>query len=141
MSLETTGFDELINKLNTLGNVGSKVGKKAVKSGLEVTLRQLKADSPKNTGKGANGISITSLKVYKGGSVWGKCGIDSSNWADTKQLWYHHFGYSNKGLKFKGMPIAIHTGWMTASFNKVKNRAGQQIEDTVLSEIKSILGS
>ena len=48
MSVEFSGFDELINDLNNLGNIGNKIGKKAVEEGAKIVLEQQKKDAPRD---------------------------------------------------------------------------------------------
>lgn len=90
MSVEFSGFDELINDLNNLGDVGNRIGKKAVAEGSKIVLEQEKKDSPrdaKSNEHGADKLKVTKIKRYpKSGTVVGKVGIDSSNWEDCKHL-------------------------------------------------------
>lgn len=141
MAMEVSGFDDLFGTLELLGNVGNKVGKKAVKAGLDEMLDQMKKDAPKDTGDSADHLEITRLKQYKGGSVWGACGISSKNWEETKALWFQHFGYENKGARgwFKGRIVRANVGWMTDSFEKSNKKAEAILEKTVADEIDRIL--
>lgn len=36
MGIKTSGFDDLLNDLNNLGNIGNKIGKKAVEEGTKI---------------------------------------------------------------------------------------------------------
>lgn len=136
MGLDVKGFDDLFGTLDLLGNVGDKVGKKAVKEGLGDILNQMENDAPKDTGNSAKKLDITRLKQYKGGTVWGACGIGAKNWEETKGLWYQHYGYENH---INGKRVENNVGWMTSSFEKSKQKAENKIVDVISSELDSIL--
>ena len=82
------GFDELLNDLERLGDVGKKVGKKAVQNASKIVLEQMKKDAPRSgdNDHGADSLKVTQVKTYKTGTVVSKTGIDSSNWEDAKGL-------------------------------------------------------
>ncbi len=68
MSVEFSGFDELINDLNNLGAIGNKIGKKAVEEGAKIVLEQQKKDAPRDADAddnehGADKLDITEIKV------------------------------------------------------------------------------
>ena len=48
MSVELSGFDELISDLNNLGAIGNKIGRKAVEEGAKIVLEQQKKDAPRS---------------------------------------------------------------------------------------------
>ena len=148
--MKIEGFKELERTLEALGQVGNKIGKRAIKKGLNLTLEQLKKDAPKSGGKSSLGIPIKSggaakhlrvvgMKAYKGGSIYGQCGIDKGNWAETKQLWFQHFGYENHGLNFSGEPITKNVGWFTEAWRKIKSKAAAEVEKEIQNEIKRVL--
>lgn len=136
MSLDVKGFDSLLKKLDSLGSVGDKVGKKAVRAGLKVVLDQEKKDAPKDSGNSASKLRITNIKQYKGGTVWGKVGIDGKNWEQCKALYYQHYGYINHRT---GDKVTKHVGWMSESFEKCKSEAEQEMIRAANNEISSIL--
>ena len=90
MSVSFNGFDELINDLNNLGNIGNKIGKKAVEEGAKIVLEQQKKDAPRDADDnehGADKLDITEIKKYsKSGTVVGKVGISAENWEECKHL-------------------------------------------------------
>lgn len=156
MKSSIKGFDELDRKLDALGNVAKKVSQKAVREGMKPILAQLKKDAPHNstgispTGipyektKGAKALKVTKVKTYaKTGTTIIRAGIDKSNWEDTKHLYFHHYGYENKGLKgrFSGKMVTNHVGWVYKSFNKSKAEGEIQMIAVMQSEINRILGS
>lgn len=139
MSIELSGFDELINDLNNLGDVGKKVGRKAVQEASKIVLQQEKKDAPRdahNSNHGANKLKVTQIKQYKSGTVVGKIGIDSSNWEAVSHLYYQHYGFEH--YKSKKM-VTVHVGWMNDSFNKCKEKAAKVMMDVASQEIDKIL--
>lgn len=134
MGIETKGFDELIRKLEDMGNKSNLIAKNAVTKGAEMVLEQQKKDAPSQTGKGAAALSIGEVKKYKTG-VYAKIGINKDNWEQTKHLYYQHFGYHNKGWKMKNKPklVVKRAGWMNESFNKVEDKA----KLAIIAEIKN----
>lgn len=117
-------FDVLMQKFENLKDRSMKNGKQIVNKAAEVVLKQQKIDAPRNTGKGADSLKITEVKLYKA-SVYARIGISKDNWEVAKGLWYQHFGYHNNGLGgiFGGKFVATHAGWMNQSFDKCKDKA------------------
>lgn len=155
MGLKTKGFDDLDKTLNALGSVGRKVGQKAVREGMKPILEQMKKDAPNNPKgisplgltykktKGAKALKVTKVKTYaKTGTTIIRAGIDKSNWDETKHLYFHHYGYENKGLKgrFEGVQVNTHVGWVTKSFNHKKEEGMKRMTEVVQSEINNIIG-
>ena len=135
MSLETKGFDELLNTLETLGNVGNKVGRNAVKAGAEAGLPYLKKYAPKDSGDGAKKLRITSTKKFKN-DWWSQMGIDSKNWEDCKGLWYQHWSYTHWK---SGEKISKHVGWMDKAYKKAEKTMGDTIIKTLEVELDKVL--
>lgn len=132
------GLDNLLDDLGRLGDVGKKVGKKAVQNASKIVLNQQKKDAPRSDDEehGADKLKVTQIKTYKTGTCVGKIGIDSSNWEDTKGLWFQNFGFEHYK---SGKRVEPHVGWMRQSFDKVKEETYKSIENEVLSEIDKII--
>lgn len=79
--MASDGFDELLNKLGDLGQVGNKVGKEALNAGAKVVLEQQKKDAPRDTGDGAK-----YLEISKSTSSLAQVGFTKDNWEHTKGL-------------------------------------------------------
>lgn len=148
MSMNADGFDDLFATLNSLGNVGDKIGKKALRAGLKPVVAQMKTDAPKGDGSlgiptktndGYKKLKVLDVKRFKNGTFIGYAGINSKNFEETKHLLFHHYGYGNKGLNFNGQPINMHVGWMTKSYEKIKKDAQTELEKVILDELDSIL--
>lgn len=138
MGIELEGFDSLYKKLESLGNIGNKIGNKALEEGAKKVLIQQKSDAPRS-GDGDNGadkLTIDKIKRYKNGTKVIKIGITSENFEDIKHLYYQHFGYE---LWKNGKRYEPHIDWINSSFEKVKNEVAKDIKDTVENEINKIL--
>ena len=140
MGVELSGFDELINDLNNLGNIGNKIGKKAVEEGAKIVLEQQKKDGPRDADDndhGADKLDITEIKKYsKSGTVVGKIGISSENWEDCKHLYFQNYGYE---LWKNGKMVDTHVGWIDDSFKRCKDKASEKIIEIAKQEIDKIL--
>lgn len=139
MSMKVDGFDDYLNTLESLGKVGNQIGKKAVRQGLKPVLKRMKLDAPKDTGDGAKNLRVTGVKQFNNGTIIGWCGIDSKNWEDVKHLLFQHYGYVNHGLNFSGLPMGENVGWMTASYERIKNEAQKALKETIDKEFDNIL--
>ena len=136
MSTTIKGFDELDNKLESLGNVGRKVGAKAVREGMKPIVEQMKKDAPKDTGKGAKALKTTTVKTYKTGTAVARAGINASNWEKTKHLYFQNYGYINH---INGKRVKVHIGWMSKSFEKSKSQGEAIMRNVAQSEINKII--
>ena len=139
MSVEFSGFDELINDLNNLGNIGNKIGKKAVEEGAKIVLEQQKKDAPRDADNehGADKLDITEIKKYaKSGTVVAKVGISSENWEEAKHLYFQNYGYE---LWKNGKMVNTHVGWIDDSFKKCKDKATEKMIEIAKQEIDKIL--
>ncbi len=139
MSVELSGFDELISDLNNLGAIGNKIGRKAVEEGAKIVLEQQKKDAPRSDDNdhGADKLDITEIKKYaKSGTVVGRVGISSDNWEFTKGLYFNHYGFEHYK---SGKMVDVHVGWMNDSFKKCKDKAAKIMIDIASKEIDKIL--
>ncbi|WP_195949391.1 HK97 gp10 family phage protein [Clostridium saudiense] len=139
MSVEFSGFDELINDLNNLGNIGNKIGKKAVEEGAKIVLEQQKKDAPRDADNehGADKLDITEIKKYaKSSTVVAKVGISSENWEEAKHLYFQNYGYE---LWKNGKMVNTHVGWIDDSFKKCKDKATEKMIEIAKQEIDKIL--
>lgn len=138
MGISFSGFDDLLNDLNNIGNVGNKISRKAIEEGTKIVLEQQKKDAPKSDDNdhGADKLKVTDIKRYSSGTVVGKVGIDSSNWDDVDHLYYQHYGFE---LWKNGERVEPHLGWMDDSFKKVENKVSEEMIKIIESEIDKIL--
>ena len=61
MAVNLSGFNDLLSDLDNLGDIGSKVGKKAVTEGAKMVLEQQKKDAPRDSGEGADNLKVTKI--------------------------------------------------------------------------------
>ncbi len=138
MAVTIKGFDELEKKIEALGNVGKKVGAKAVREGMKPVVEQMKKDAPKDTGDGAKALKTTTVKTYKTGTAVARAGINKSNFEKAKHLYFQHYGYE---LKKTGKKVTVHVGWMNTSFEKSKAKGEKVMREVAQTEIDRILKS
>lgn len=139
MSIDLKGFDELVNDLNNLGSIGSKIGRKAVEEGAKVVLEQQKKDAPRSDDgdNGADKLDVVQIKKYsKSGTVVAKIGISSENWEDTKSLYFQNYGYEHYK---SGNRVEVHLGWINDSFKKCKDKASEIMMKHASNEMDKIL--
>lgn len=139
MTVKISGFNELERKLDSLGDVGRKVGKQAVREGIKVVVDQMKKDAPKDTGNSAKSLKTTAIKTYpRTGTAVARAGINASNWEKTKSLYFQHYGYINH---INNKKVTKNVGWLSRSFNKSKNEGQKRMVDVAQSEINKIIKS
>lgn len=139
MSVKISGFEELERKLDSLGNVGQKIGTKAVREGMRPVVDQMKKDAPKDTHQSSKALKTTSVKSYpKTGTAVARAGINESNWSRAKAAYFQHYGYINH---FNGKRVANNVGWMTKSFNKSKENGRKKMIEVAQSELNKIIKS
>lgn len=138
MGIELKGIDKLVEDLNRLGDVGNKIGKKAVVEGAKIVLDQQIKDAPRDEDNkhGADNLKVTKIKRYKTGTWVGRVGIDSSNWEETKHLYFQHYGFEHYK---NGERVDPHLGWMDDSFKKIKERAENTMIEIANKELDEIL--
>ncbi|MDU1854024.1 MAG: hypothetical protein E6789_00740 [Clostridium baratii] len=132
MSLKIKGFKNLNKKLTELAEAPDNVKEQVTKQCADIALAQMKQDAPKDEGEGASALRITEHRSGEGYSFY-DIGIDSSNWEQTKGLYFNHFGFSHwKGKAF----INPHQGWFDHSAKKSIKKAKTLIEGAVYSELR-----
>lgn len=131
--MASDGFDELLNKLQDLGQVGNKLGKEALNAGAKVVLEQQKKDAPRsdNNDHGADYLEIT-----KNTKSLTQVGFTKDNWKFTKGLWFSNWGFVHYKSK---KPVTPHVGWMFSSFGKCQKEAKDEIVKVLGKEIDKIL--
>ncbi|KNF07008.1 phage protein, HK97 gp10 family [Gottschalkia purinilytica] len=118
MKLE--GMDELLRKLEDMGNVGSRIENQALKKAAEPILQEAKSNVKVRTGKLKEGLKIGSVKS-KNGNKYVEIGITKD---DTSKIFYGKFlewGTS----KMKARPF------LGPAFESKKNEAKNIIKDEV----------
>jgi len=141
MAIDIKGLDRILRNLDYLDVDTKKSTKKAIDKALEDTLPILKENSPEDSGQSRNHLSIEGkgAKTYRK-STWGKMGITSENWEQTKSLWFNHHSFYNHGLNFNGQfKIDKNVGFFDRAGDKVIPKAKNIILDELNKEIKKHL--
>lgn len=136
MGLDYKGFDDLFSTMNSLGKVGDKIGKDAVKAGLTKGLPTIKRYAPKapDSGAGARSLKVTDIKKF-GADWWGQMGINHKNWEKSKHLFFHNFGYEMKnGKRYEG-----HVGWLDRAYKAAEKDMQTAMEQKLNTELNKVL--
>lgn len=124
------GFDELFEKMELLGSIGTRCGNKAVKKGAEVTLKGQKDKAPRDTTEGVNNLSTSKVNKYKSGDAYVSVGITDKNWEQCKGLYYQNFNGIHSNPE--------NIGWMKEAFESTKDEATKVMQDVLTEEINRI---
>ena len=139
MGIEMKGFDDIGSTLNSLGKVEDKITTTALRNSMKDGLEIIKGKAPKASKGSTNSaehLKVGKIKRYKSGSVWGGMGIDSSNWENTKGLYFQHWGYEHWK---SGKRVQPHVGWFDEALLASEETILGSLEDKLLSEIDKIL--
>lgn len=136
MSIGITGINGLINKLNNISNIETKKIIEEVAEDLEGTIRD-KASSFSNTGY----MYIAKCETRDYGL---SCYIDVGLKNDTvpfdlwKNLWFHQWGYFNKGWNFgeNGPYLSMHRLWFDESVKGAEKDIKKKIKEKLKREIQ-----
>ena len=132
-SFRMEGFDDLVRKLDTMGQVGNKIGNNALKAASQVIVEQQKKDAPRDTGKGAESLKPGKIKTSAAKNKYIQVGIVSeSNWESVQGVYFQHYGYKNHRTG------KYHAGslWMDHSFEKAKGVAAKLMLTIINKELK-----
>lgn len=131
MALKISGMNNIINKLDNLSNIKAeeivKEAAKALEDGIKD--RAKFSDDEKNY--------IGTFEARKAGnSVYIDVGLknDEVPFELWKGLWFHNWGYWNKGWNFgeNGPYVHMHVLW----FNDAINKVGKSVKSDLKSKIK-----
>lgn len=136
MSIDIKGIDTLIKKLDKLSRIESK---KAVEEAAEIMLNSIK-----------DGASFSNAAKYAG-----KCDIrdynssffldigfksDEVDFEEWKELWFHNWGYFNKGWNFTGQYyINMHQMWFNRAVQAAENEVERKIKARLKEEIRNCM--
>lgn len=131
MALKISGMNNIINKLDNLSNIkAEEIVKEAAKAlEDEIKDRAKFSDDEKNY--------IGTFEARKAGnSVYIDVGLknDEVPFELWKGLWFHNWGYWNKGWNFgeNGPYVHTHVLW----FNDAINKVGKSVKSDLKSKIK-----
>lgn len=134
MAISIKGMDKLIEKLGKLSKIEAKEIIEDVGSDIEEAIKDKASFS-----KASRHIGKCDVRDY-GNSYFLDVGLknDKVPFEEWKQLWFHNWGYFNKGLNFDGMDfINNHQLWFDSAVKSVEQEAMQKIKRKVRAEIKA----
>lgn len=124
-SIELTGVDEILNKLQQMGaNVG-RLENKALKNAAEPVLEDAKANVPVRTGKLKKGLKITNVKK-KDGMKYILVGVDRG---DNSEVFYGKF------IEFGTSKMPARP-FLQPAYEKNKNTIRKAIAETLKEGLK-----
>ncbi|WP_411680646.1 HK97-gp10 family putative phage morphogenesis protein [Clostridium thailandense] len=124
-SIELTGVDEILNKLQQMGaNVG-RLENKALKNAAEPVLEDAKANVPVRTGKLKKGLKITNVKK-KDGMKYILVGVDRG---DNSEVFYGKF------IEFGTSKMPARP-FLQPAYEKNKNKIQKTIAGTLKEGLK-----
>ena len=137
------GFEQLVQKLERMGQAGNKIANTALKEAGEIIVQQQKQDAPRHPGKpsrdkkqhGYEGLQVGRIRTAKASkNKYVQIGINGSGydyWDTVAGVYFQHHGYHNhrNGKYYAG------SLWMDKSFNKAKDRAAQVMINHLKKEL------
>lgn len=139
------GFDDLIDKLNQLGNAGNLIANKGLREGAEVIVKQQQMDAPRHpngpaNGKDAHGADklkptrIMTAKQSKNKYI--QIGIpDTETWNYAVGVYFQHHGFYNVRTK----TYVAGSLWFDKSFKKSEQAAVQKLLEHCKREVDRVL--
>lgn len=123
--IELTGVDEILNKLQGMGENVGRLENKALKNAAEPLLQDAKANVPVRTGKLKEGINIGKIK-NKGGVKYILVGVERG---DNSEIFYGKF------IEF-GTSKRAAQPFLQPAYEKNKNRIKEIIAETLKEGLK-----
>mgnify|MGYP000667023382 CR=1 FL=1 len=146
MAIKISGLDNVIKKLDDLSNIKTDTlvedAAKKIEEGIKA--RASFSDEEKNLQTKIDEINAQYEEVNKqilalGKSVFIDIGLknDEVPFELWKGLWFHNWGYWNKGWNFgeNGPYIFMHSLW----FEDAVNNVGKSVRSELKSEIKKVI--
>ncbi|KOF56120.1 phage protein, HK97 gp10 family [Clostridium sp. DMHC 10] len=123
--IELTGVDEILNRLQQMGENVVRLENKALKNAAEPVLEDAKANVPIRTGKLKEGLKIGKIK-NKDGVKYILVGVDRG---DNSEIFYGKF------IEFGTSKRAAHP-FLQPAYEKNKNRIKEIIAATLKEGLK-----
>lgn len=123
--IELTGVDEILNRLQQMGENVGRLENKALKNAAEPVLEDAKANVPIRTGKLKEGLKIGKIK-NKDGVKYILVGVDRG---DNSEIFYGKF------IEFGTSKRAAHP-FLQPAYEKNKNNIKEIIAETLKEGLK-----
>ena len=142
-SLRVEGFEQLVQKLERMGQAGNKIANTALKESAKIVVDEQKKDAPRHSGSpsrgkkqhGYEGLQVGKIRTAKASkNKYVQIGINGKGydyWDIVAGVYFQHYGYHNhwNGRYYAG------SLWMDKSFNKVKDKAAKVMIDHLKKEL------
>lgn len=138
MGIKIDGIDKLLNKLNKLSHIET-----------EKAINEVAEELEKKISSKAKSFSDTSY-MYVGKGETRKYGLscyvdvgfskDNAPFDLWKSLWFHNWGYFDKGLNFRGqIYINMHQFWFNEAVKDSKSDIQKRLKQKLKAEIGEAL--
>lgn len=128
-NLDVKGLEELVARLETMGNAAKKTSNDALKAGGAVIVNRQKADAPYLTGEGRDALKLGRIRTAKSSNKYVQIGIpDGSTWVKAQGIYFQHYGFFNHVAK----RYIAATLWMDKSFND----AASEAKEAMINELE-----
>ena len=140
MALEISGINRLLKELNNLQNIDIKDDVVEVANDMRDSIRKKASEFSK---KGYKCIATCEPRCYKNTNCFVDIGLknDKAPWEEWKELYFHNFGYADKGLgnRFKGMMITTHILWFDDAVNIAAKSSQEKLKKKVKEKVHKAL--
>ena len=96
--IDTSGFDELLSMLESMGSDAKKIQDKVLTAAAEPILDDMVSNAPELTGKGKEGLKI-SKPATNNGVRFVKIGINKADMSDVFYMKFHEWGTTKMQAK------------------------------------------
>ena len=138
MSLKISGLDNILKKLDNLSDIKTE---KIVKDTAELLEKGIKENTTFSDEE-KKYIGECEIRKYNQ-SVFIDVGLKNDNvpFELWKGLWFHNWGYWNKGLNFgeSGPYINMHALWFEDAVNKVGKGVRSELKSKIKREISNAI--
>lgn len=137
MAMQIKGINTTISKLNKLSNISAKKAVDNVVSEVEKVIVNAASFSEEEK----QFIGKCEVREYKT-SYYVDVGLKNTTapFDMWKGLWYHNWGYFNKGLNFNGTDyIKMHQLWFNQAVKDMESDVFKKIKYRLKEEIKEAL--
>ncbi|WP_338630325.1 hypothetical protein [Clostridium baratii] len=136
--IKIDGLDRLIKKLDKLSRIETE---KAIEEAGKEVEESIRNEAKTFSDTSYLYISRSDIRKYRM-SCYIDIGLknDDVPFDEWKGLWFHNWGYFNKGLKFNGeMYINPHYLWFNESVKSIEKDVQKKLKEKIRKEIKGAL--
>lgn len=134
MSLEISGINNLIKKLDNLTNIDTESIVNRVAEDMTLTIQ----DEVKTFSDKYEYVGLCHVRKYNRG-IYIDVGLSNEldPWEEWKELWYHQWGYFDIGLNFYNNPIYIdcHKLWWDNAVKAASKGVKKELKQLLKKEV------